>query len=407
MSNNYSRLQSESELAYIWRLHFEVEKGNITWKELADYVNHEFRESEELYRDESAYRKGCQAAQKYYDEVFSKQAGNEYSEDIRNQRRELEIAKVQFRDERNEWNRQNRTEARVGQKLDYLESQLSEIGKVNFPVIERPTVDGDTELIVVVSDTHIGETNNNFFGSYSSEIAQDRLSKYLAEIREIQSRHKAKNVKVVLLGDLITGNIHLTIQVTNRENVIEQVKTVSELLSSFVYALSQTFETVTVASVSGNHSRITKKDDAVKDERLDDLVMFIMQKTLSHNNRIVFDTYANIDTGLAVIDVLGKDYVLVHGDYDTPTEQGIMRLCSVLGTFPEGVIMGHRHSPAYAEINGVKVIQSGCLSGSGGDYCVQKRLKGNPNQTVIVCNEQGIQCTYNVDLQIYRNKNKN
>ena len=393
------RLQGESELAYIWRLHFEVEKGNMTWRELADYVNHEFRDSEELYRDESAYRKGCQAAQKYYDAVFSKQIGAEYSDDIKQQRRDLEIAKVQFRDERNEWNKQNRTTARVNQKLDYLESQLSEMGRVNFPIVEKSAVNGNTELIVVISDTHIGETNNNFFGSYSTEIAQDRLSKYLSEIREIQQRHNAKNVRLVILGDLISGNIHLTIQVSNRENVIQQVKTVSELLTSFAYALAETFDNVIVTSVSGNHSRIARKDDAVKDERLDDLVTFIMEKSLTHIDNITIDNNANIDTGLAVIDIYDKDYVLVHGDYDSPTEAGVMRLCSVLGTFPEAILMGHRHTPAYLEINGVKVIQSGCLSGSGGDYCVQKRLKGNPNQTVVVCNKYGVQCSYNINLQ--------
>ena len=44
-------------------------------------------------------------------------------------KRELEAAKVQFRDERAAWNRQNTIDARVNQKLDYLHTDLKESGE--------------------------------------------------------------------------------------------------------------------------------------------------------------------------------------------------------------------------------------------------------------------------------------
>ena len=53
---------------------------------------------------------------------------------------------------------------------------------------------------------------------------------YLSEIIEIQKTHIAENCVCLLLGDLISGSIHKTISVTNKENVIEQVKLACEYI---------------------------------------------------------------------------------------------------------------------------------------------------------------------------------
>ena len=94
----YKRFEGETEKQFIWRLHSLVNTKELTWKQIADIVNEQFRDSEEDYRDESAYRKPCQSAEAYYDEVFSKMIGTEYSNDIAEQRRLLERSKIQFRD---------------------------------------------------------------------------------------------------------------------------------------------------------------------------------------------------------------------------------------------------------------------------------------------------------------------
>mgnify|MGYP006386250989 CR=1 FL=1 len=66
---------------------------------------------------------------------------------------------------------------------------------------------------------------------------------------------------------MISNSIHKSIAITNRENVIEQVIEASEIVTSFLAELSKHFNNVTVASVVGNHSRIDKKEDALKDEQ--------------------------------------------------------------------------------------------------------------------------------------------
>ena len=50
-----------------------------------------------------------------------------------------------------------------------------------------------------------------------------------------------------------------------------------------------------------------------------------MEKSLSNVDNISFQTYYNFDTSIASIKICGKLYFLVHGDYDTPNETGVMR----------------------------------------------------------------------------------
>ena len=389
----------ETERQYIWRLHKYVEKGEMTWKELADYVNRAFRESEEEYRDESAYRKPCTAAGAYYDEVFSKFVDDQYCKEIAIQKRELEKAKVQFRDERVEYNRENRIAARVEQKLDYLETMLENQGKISFPVSNVESRDGTKSMIVCLSDLHIGQCFYNTFGSYDSDIAKERLGLYLEKIKEYAKLHKAVDCYVTLLGDDVSGSIHRQIAITNRENVIEQVKLASELISSFCAELCQEFNSVSFYNVSGNHSRIDRKEDALHSERLDDLIGWNVEHFLAHIPNFNVKKDWNWDNGIASMWIKDHEYVLVHGDFDTHSKQGVANLSFMLGRIPYGVIMGHRHYSAFTDESGVKIIQSGSLVGSGDDYTIEKRLKGNASQTICICDSTGgLECLYPIDL---------
>ena len=362
---------------------------DVDWQDIVEKYN--------LSIHYDTLRKACQTP---FGGVFAKRyfENKDNNENDMAKLRKLEKAKIQYRDERNEWQKQNRIEARVEQKLDCLEEVIGKMSKVNFPTHEYPKILSDNDLLICISDLHIGSTFDNVFGKYDTSIAKSRLEKYLQEIICIQKRHNSKSAYVTLLGDEISGNIHKTIQITNRENVIEQVKIVSELLTSFCNELSNYFERVFITSVSGNHSRVDRKEDALKDERLDDLVTFIMKKSLNNVENIVFLSHRNLDTGIVDLCIRNKTYFAVHGDNDYTTEAGVMRLCSMIGIFPEGIIMGHRHTPAFSDVNGIKIIQSGCLCGSGDDYTISKRLSGQASQTVCVCNDKGIECMYPIKL---------
>lgn len=313
-------------------------------------------------------------------------------------KRELERAKIQFRDERNAWNKQNYSDARVEQKLDYLENCLTNQGRVLFEMHEIPQVNSDNDLLIQLSDWHIGETFSSMFGEYNTDIAKNRVSKLLDEVLRIQKRHNSENAIVLLQGDTLNGNIHKTIQISNRENVIDQLKIAIELVSSFCFELTKSFKNVQFYNVSGNHTRIDKKDEAIHDERLDDLIAWDVSRSLSHIENFHSMLHRNIDTGIADIIIRGKTYWGVHGDFDRYSKAGVGDLCLMIGYKPEAILYGHLHHASYDEQQGIKMIRSGSLAGCGDDYTIEKRLAGRPSQMVSVCDKNGIVCCYPIGL---------
>lgn len=314
-------------------------------------------------------------------------------------KRELEAAKVQFRDERAAWNRQNTIDARVNQKLDYLESVLKESGeRIYTPSPVNVCVgNSDNDLLVILSDLHIGAAFSSEWGEYNSDIATRRLNQYIREIVKIAERHNSENCFVSIQGDLISGSIHKSIQVTNRENVIDQIKIAANLITDFCFELSNYFKKVTITNVSGNHSRIDKKEDAIHSERLDDLIGWIVKNSLSHINKITFKEN-NLDIGIASIDIRGKEYIAVHGDYDSYSSSGVSNLCMMIHRIPYAILYGHLHHCSVDEVNGVKMVRGGSLAGSGDAFTIEKRLSGKPSQMVCVCSSSGIEAYYPVEL---------
>ena len=87
----------------------------------------------------------------------------------------------------------------------------------------------------MLSDIHYGIAFDSYSGKYNSAIARERVMNYADEIIRIGHINKVSNCFVSLMGDLISGVIHTTIRVENRENLIEQVVGVSELVADFLY----------------------------------------------------------------------------------------------------------------------------------------------------------------------------
>lgn len=389
----YKRFENETDEELIYRITGEKEQIG-SWQAVADILN-ELLGTEYT---ESKFRKQRQAFDKMLAANQSKYAdSNAQLKEIELQKRELERKKIQFRDERNAWQRQNYIDARVEQKLDLLEDELLSQGKINFDIHENVNTTSENDILVILSDFHIGQCFNSIWGEYNSDIAKRRLNQLLNEIVVIQKMHNSEKCYISLQGDMLSGNIHKSIQVTNRENVIGQIKIASELISSFCYELTKIFNVVFLASVVGNHSRMDKKEEALHDERLDDIITWGVELSLKHiDNFHVLSR--NLDSGIADMDIRGKTYIAVHGDFDGYNKAGVSNLCMHLGFIPYAITYGHLHTCAVDETNGVKMIRGGSLAGSGDNYTIEKRLSGKPSQMVCVCNKRGIMCYYPIEL---------
>ena len=326
----------------------------------------------------------------------------ESEEDLVLARRELEIAKRKFYDQRNAWNKQNTSQARVEENLDILARKIEDMKFV--PLLEQsfyevPESDSEKALIVCLSDLHIGECFSNAFGQYDTDIAGQRLDTYFKKVREIAIIHNTHKIYLVSLGDQISGNIHKSIQITNRENVIEQMKIAINLIADFSRKLCETFDEVDYISVTGNHTRLDKKEDALNDERLDDMISWVVCQLMSgYANFRQIANNSGWGTTISQFDVGSLKCVAVHGDMDKNNHNSLHKLIDCLGYKPDIILKGHMHTPSYSEVSGTTIIQSGCLSGTGDEYTVGNRLIGSASQTAVLVSGNDVEGIYNVKL---------
>ena len=396
------RLENENEEQFIFRLGSAKDSGNLdmSWDEIADIINKEFRTDESEYRSEAAYRKPYQQAKRYFEANVFKTYKDEdsYFKELRLQKQNIRKEKQKLFDERTALNKTLRETARVEEDLAKLELLIKENGSTTLPSISNSVEPSDNDLFICLSDFHLGIDTDNYFGKYNSDIAANRLAQYLSQIIKIQNLHKSENAYVGILGDILNGEIHFTTQLENRENVTEQIQKSAELISAFIYELSKHFKAVYINGVAGNHSRTSFKDQVLRGNRLDNLIPWYMKAKLSHLQNVIFIDDENYDSTIATCIIRGNEYLLVHGDWDSYSESGVSKLVMMLNFKPRGIFYGHLHRCSYDDIANIKIVRSGSFSGTTDDYTISKRLSGKPSQMVCVIDNNGIKCCYPVQL---------
>lgn len=317
---------------------------------------------------------------------------------LENKRIEIQKERQKFFDQRNAFNKSVRERSRQEELNEILIDALKsgDLPQLNY---EPGCVQAsDNDLLVSLNDIHYGANVQNHWNTYNSDVCRDMMCHYLDEIIHIAETHGSENCIVWANGDEISGNIHQSIAVTNKENVIEQIKGVSELIAEFIAELSKHFVSVTYVSVAGNHSRLNpNKDMTLTSERLDDLVEWYLSARLQNFNNVIIGGGEKIDSTMYLIDVRGNTYCGVHGDFDGSASK-VQTLQTMARRPLYAVLSGHLHHNKIDEVQGVKTIMAGSFLGMD-DYCVQKRIFGKAEQMVCVCDKNGVRCSYGISLQ--------
>ncbi len=335
----------------------------------------------------------------YFKSKQASKTDDTYLAEIRAEKQEIRKEKQKLFDERTAMNKTLRETARIEEDLTRLENLIKENGRIVFHDIKPEVRPSDNDMIISLSDFHLGISTDNYFGKYNSDIAAERLQQYLSKILKIRELHESENAYVALLGDLLNGEIHFTTQLENRENVTEQIQKSAELISAFIYELSKHFNCVYVNGVAGNHSRTSFKDQVLRGNRLDNLIPWYMKAKLSGVSNITFIDDNNYDATIGYCNIRGNNYLLVHGDFDGFSESGVSKLVMMLGYKPTAILYGHLHRCSLDDVAGVKIIRSGSFCGTSDDYTVSKRISGSPQQMVCVVNDAGVDACYPINLK--------
>ena len=387
MVNEYLKKSEESITAYSIRLYRNRDAYGLTFQDCGNLLN---EVSGEDY-SEAKWRRPVQEFLKIQDYLEKENpAGldSEQLQEIENEKIELQKEKIRMRDQKRLMNTKLRELARLEHLEEYLRETVEEFEPVKLGDFKKSDSDNDKELLVGLSDWHIGMSINSKFNTFNKEIAIKRLSKLQQKTMEKVLKEDIKTIHIANLGDLIHGLIHVSARVSAEENTIEQVITAANMVKEFIKPFLDLGIQVEYYNICGNHSRIVanKSESGGEEESFEKLILTIVDTAFSQYKNY---NSTSSEFGMIEVNIKNEKIVLAHGHLDKGN--GIVnKLPQMLGYPPTLVFTGHFHSELLKDYGITTHIISGALCGSD-DYATNLRLAGKPSQKILIITDDGIE----------------
>jgi len=174
--------------------------------------------------------------------------------------------------------------------------------------------------IAVLADWQLGKITP----TYNSSVTRERMDQYAAGLERIvqiqRTDHPVKHLRVFLLGDLVEGELIFPGQAHRIDaSLFRQVMLDGPgILGTFLRRMLQTFDTVHVVGVIGNHGRIGGPfaRESHPETNADAMMYECTRITLAGEKRLTWAP--NLTAGerhwYAIDEVEGKRFFLFHGD---------------------------------------------------------------------------------------------
>ena len=405
MNEILRRLPNETEDQCIWRIGNAKSSGllgDMTWVEIAAFLNKEFREDETRYYDSSAYRKKYKNFSDAYEGIFSKTKFSESRlSEIEEQTKELFKAKKQFEDQRREckklWTSEARFEHLTGKLVNAVE-HLCDVKPFEFN--DTPINAGTNDSVLALADWHFGMTTDNIWNKYNTDICRRRVSQLVTKTIQYLRQNRVDTLHILLLGDAAHGSIHTSCRVASEENTCDQLMQVSEIIAEVVNRLSEEVVEVNVYSTYGNHLRtVQNKNDSIHSDNMEKIIPWWLEQRLQNNHKVNIiksDYYEFI-----YLNVHGYNIVAAHGDLEKFKSFGVTvntLFNKKYGKTIDYTISADKHHIEEFEQMGIESILVRSLCGTDA-YANNIRAYSATGQTLMIFSpEEGRECTYNIKL---------
>lgn len=311
--------------------------------------------------------------------------------------KELEIKKerVKLQDMRTQLNRQVRELARKENLVEILEKELDKFPSqmINMNYVNHNA--SNKQGIAMISDIHYGMTVDSFLNKYNPDIAKERMSYLTDKIIEYSKLNNLDIMNVCLLGDMISGEQYLSVRLENRENLINQIINVSELLSEAIYKISLNVPFVTISIADGNHERVYNKKENLNKDNYTELIRKFLELRLKDVPNITF--LENIyDSNIISFECCGNTVVGLHGD-KCKKDKVSYEMSNMLNKKIDIILMGHFHQIAQDISYETIIYRNGSFIGTD-EYARNLNLNTYATQKMLIVSELGVECCYDIKL---------
>lgn len=309
-------------------------------------------------------------------------------------------------------NKAFRSTARSELLREAVVTAAKEMPAFAYPVEHRSTDAeyGNSELVLAIGDIHYGADihveglNGETLNEFNHEVFEDRMQRLLKETIDIIERHGIVSVNLFFVGDLLDGMLRQSQLMRLEYGLVDSTMRLAEYLSGWIAELSRYANYVKVYSVTGNHSEIRplkSKHREFEDENLERIILWYMEARLKDISNI--RVHADCKR-MKKVDVLGKAFLLLHGDGDQKIENISRDAVNLYGEHIDYFICGHLHRDE-TRLNGVTssgnsmIIRTPSLCGMN-EYAQQKGFGGRAGAVAMVVSTQENECCmYHLKVQ--------
>lgn len=339
------KMDTETEEQYLWKIGQLVDSGIVdSWASINDIVNREILgDDETIWRTESAWRKGYQAAKKYYNGCFSKMESGEYANKLEEQRRELEKERQKLYTTKTEYTRQIRQQSRF--ELFY-ENVADEINKLAAPEFIGANYSvNDKKYILAIADIHAGANFITETNEYSFEEITKRFNKLLNDTINFICEHQLNQIKILCLGDDIQGILRLSDLQLNESSVVKATVFISKTISNFLNELSKYCYIDYYHCPTSNHSQMRPlgtKASEIASEDVEYIICNYIKDVLVNNDRVTVNT--NFGYEYIEIPIFDFKTIAMHGHTIKNIDNALKDLTYHKKTFYSTIFLAHYHA---------------------------------------------------------------
>lgn len=399
MNSKYLQKTNEKILDYAMRL-IEIKKeekpDDLDWQDIVDLLGLDLNK-DSLRKSQDTEFGGIAVYKKMKEELLNKEPVD-YQEEVRIQLEELKKERMKLSDERASLNRRLREKARQENLCELAKDYAKEAATVS-PFSEYPVIQhngSQKSAILTLSDFHYGLVIEEFNNEYNPIIFSERITQLYRKVCNYIDLNNVENLYVLGLGDYLSGIIHTTIRIENRESIIKQVMDISEMLAKLLYEFSK-YCNVYYYDVSDNHGRVfSNKDENLNNENFSLFVKWYLKARFEGHNR-VFICENEINEEIGLVTIYGRNYGFTHGHRDKISDI-VQNMSLMTKKFFDAIFIAHSHHFEANEVHGTYVYMNGTLSGTDA-YANNARRTSNPSQNLFIINEKdGIECQYLIRL---------